>query len=299
VPRFFVVAGATGRTGKAIAASLLARGHRVRAIVHREGSGDELRAHGAEVIVASLGDERALDRALAGAAGFYALLPEEPAVADFHAHRRRMADAMAKAVRQARVPHVVFLSALAAALAEGNGPASDLHYAEAALRATRGTLTILRSSYFLDNVLGAADLAQREGIYTNFFASADTPLPTVATRDVGLIAARSLLEPPPASEIVDVIGPAYSVRDFAAHLSRALGTPVQVVDIPPAAHVATLTRAGIPPAFAEILAEMFACLASGRVSPQGDRVERGTTELDSVLATQPASRRAGPPQRGS
>ena len=284
VTRSFVVAGASGRTGGVVAAALLERGQRVRAIVHREGTGEELRAKGAEVIVASLTDERALERALAGASGLYALLPEEPAVADFHAHRRRMADAMASAVRKARVPHVVFLSAHAASLAEGNGPASDLHYAEEVLRSSGCKLTVLRSSYFQDNVLGVAEIARHQGIYPNFFPSADAPFPTVATRDVGLLAARQLVEPPPQSEIVDVIGPAYSVRDFAAHLSRAIGTPVRIVDIPPEAHVASLTQAGMPPAFAEILAEMFACVASGRVSPQGDRAERGTTELDDLLS---------------
>jgi hypothetical protein len=35
---------------------------------------------------------------------------------------------------------------------------------------------------------------------------------------------------------------------------------------------------------AEALAEMFACVASGRITPHGDRAEQGTTEIDDVIA---------------
>lgn len=278
----FVIAGASGNTGRVVAETLLAQGKKVRVLVREESKGAVLRAQGAEVAIASLDDQRALEGALADADGFYTLLPEDLSAPDFHAHRRRMADAMSAAIHTSRVPHVVFLSAAAAVLAEGNGPAKDLHYAEKVLRATGAKVTTLRASYFEENVLGVVAAAQ-QGVYPNFMPSADFAFPTVATRDIGRFAARCLVEPPAKSEVVDLVGPSYSVRQMADHLGHALGKTLEVIDIPAAAHVDALTAAGLPKPFAQALAEMFACFASGRVSPNGDRSERCATELDQVL----------------
>ena len=279
----FVVAGGSGRTGQVVAETLLSRGKAVRLVVRDTAKVGGLVARGAEAVVASLDDALALGRALEGAAGFYTLLPEDLSVADFHGHRRRMIDAMATAIHAAHVPHVVILYAAAATLSEGNGPARDLHDAEQALRDATTRLTIIRASYFQDNVLGMAEAARREGIYANFLPSADFAFPTVAARDIGRLAARLLAEPPAKSEIIDLVGPSYSPREMAEKLGRALGKTVRVVDIPPAAHVDALADAGLPEPFARALAEMFACFASGRITPRGDRIERGATTLDEVI----------------
>jgi uncharacterized protein YbjT (DUF2867 family) len=235
------------------------------------------------VALASLDDGRALERALEGARGLYTLLPEDLAAADFHAHRRRMADTMAAAIKTRSVPHVVFLSAAAATLPDGNGPAKDLHHAEAALRAVGTTITTIRASYFQENVLGSVPPAKAEGIYPNFLPSADFPFPTVATQDIGRLAARCLVEQPTQSEVVDLVGPAYSVRQMAEQLGRKLGKSLRVVDVPAESQVEVLTRAGLPRPFAEAVAEMLACFASGRISARGDRVVTAATTLDETL----------------
>jgi uncharacterized protein YbjT (DUF2867 family) len=281
----FVIAGASGRTGRVVAETLLEQGKKVRVVVRTATKGGALAARGAEVAVARLDDARALTRTLEGATGFYAILPDDPSLQDFHGARRRMVDAMATAVRASGVPHVVFLSQPAAVLPDGNGPAQDLHYAENAFRAAAPKVSVIRASYFQENVLDAAYPAREEGIYPNFLPSADFALPTVATRDIGALAARLLVDPPARSEVIDLVGPSYSARDMAERLGRAIGKNVLVVDIPPAAHVEALTtKAGLPRPFAEALAEMFACLAAGRVRPQGDRVVSGTTTLEQVVA---------------
>jgi uncharacterized protein YbjT (DUF2867 family) len=263
---------------------LLSEGKRVRLVARDKTKVGPLVARGAELAMVSLDDPPGLGRALEGAEGVYAFLPEDLSVVDVHGHRRRMADAMAVAVRNSRVPYVVVLSAPAAALTDGNGPAKDLHYAEQKLRAAAPRVTIIRASYFQENVLGAALPARHEGIYPSFFPSADHAVPTVATRDIGRLAARLLMEPPAKSEIIDLVGPAYTAHDIAQQLGRALGTSVRAVNIPAAQHVQVLTqKAGLPAQFAEALAEMFACFASGRVIAQGDRVIRGETTLEEVL----------------
>jgi uncharacterized protein YbjT (DUF2867 family) len=279
----YAIAGATGRTGQIAARALLAGKQKVRGIARNAAKAEPLRAAGAEIAVAQFQDRDALASALDGAQGLYALLPEDPAVPEFHAHRRRMADGLAAAVRASGVPHVVFLSTPAAAVPDGNGPAKDLHYAEAALRASGAKVTVISACYLQENALAALPAAQHEGIYPNFLPSSDIAFPTVATHDIGHLAARCLLEPPPKSAVIDLQGPLYSVRQMAEALGRILGKPLQVVDIPAAAHVGALTSAGLPAEVASAIAEMFAFIAAGRITARGDRTERGTTTLDGAL----------------
>jgi len=278
----FVVAGASGRTAGAVGRALLAQEKRVRVIVRNPDKGASWLERGAEVAVASLQDAAAVQHALTGAHGFLAVLPDELSVEDFHEHRRRMADAIAAAVEASRVPRVVLISSTAAFLEEGNGPPRGLHYAEQALRGTGATLTVVRASQYQDNALAALPAATHEGVFPSFLP-ADLLLPMVATRDVGRLAAKMLAHPPARSEIIDLLGPSYSSRQLAAALGRALGKNLHVVELPPPAHADTFRKFGASRSAAEALVEMFACVASGRITPHGDRTEQGTTEIDEVI----------------
>jgi uncharacterized protein YbjT (DUF2867 family) len=280
----YVVAGVTGRVGRVVAAELLSHDQRVRGIARDAARAAEWAAGGGEAAVGLLEDAAFLERTLDGAAGFFALLPEDPFAPDFRGTRRAMADAIATAVRESHVPHVVVLSAVAASVAEGNGPAQDLYYLERAVRKTAARVTVIRACWFQENVGAAMPAATQAGIYPNFMASPDVAFPTVATRDVGRIAAALLLSPPPTNETIDVVGPAYSPRELAVALGAALGKPLQLVDVPGPARVGVLVQAGLPQSFAEEVAELYACFDAGRVRPEGDRMLEGTTPIASVVA---------------
>jgi len=280
----FVIAGASGKTGGMVAKSLLAQGKKVRVLVRDAKNGAVWRDQGADVALTTLENQRGLERALTGAEGFFTLLPDDITVHDFRAHRIRMADAIAAAVKATGVRHVVVLSTTGAYLSESNGPAKELHYLENLLRANASTVTSVRACYLQENVLGVLPAARHQGIYPNFMPSAEEPFPTVATKDVAKVVVRSLLEPPPKSEIIDLLGPTYSIHQLAEGLGARLGKDLRIVDVPPRAHVEALTQAGLPKSCAEAFAEMFACVASGRISPHGDRMLTGATKLDETLA---------------
>jgi uncharacterized protein YbjT (DUF2867 family) len=281
----YVVAGVTGRVGSAVAAELLIRGHHVRGITRDAARGAAWAARGGEAVVGSLDDAEFLTRTLRGADGFFALLPEDPFAEDFHGIRRAMADAMGRAVQASAVPHVVLLSAVAAVLADGNGPAKDLHYLERVLRSAATKLSIVRACWFQENVGALLAAAATAGIYPNFMASADVPFPTVATRDVGGVAASLLLTPPRENNIIDLAGPAYSPRQLAEALGTSLGKLLQVVDVPAPARAGALVQAGLPQAFADEVAELYACFDGGRVRPEGNRALTATTTIQEVLPT--------------
>ncbi len=107
----------------------------------------------------------------------------------------------------------------------------------------------------------------------------------IATRDIGMLAAHQLLDPSSKSEIIDLIGPAYSARQVAEKLGKLLGKQLQIVDVPQANWVGAMTQAGMPKVFAEVFAEMYAGFGSGKIVPKGDRLVQGKTELDETLKT--------------
>lgn len=279
----FVVAGVTGHVGSMVAKELLAHDESVKVLVRDRAKGEVWAKRGAQVAVASLDDATGLAGALKGAAGFFTLLPPNYQVKGFYAHQRSQADAIAAAVKESGIPHVVMLSSVGADLAEGTGPIKGLHYLEKALTATGVKLTAVRAGYFQENVGNSLGAAKSAGIYPNMAPSADFPMPMIATKDIGQLAAHELMFPGPKSEVVDLHGPSYSIRQVAEALGKALGKTLAVVDIPPQGQVKAMVETGMSQELAEVFAEMNAGFASGRIRPVGDRMKHGRTALETVI----------------
>lgn len=279
----FVVAGATGHVGSVATHRLLAAGRPVRVIVRDATKGAGWSARGAEVAIADLRHAASLAGALRGAAGFFVLLPPDHGAPDLFAAQRRVADVVADTVRASRVPHVVLLSSMGADLPEGTGPIKGLHYFEERLRGTGATVTALRACYFQENAAEALVPAESAGIFPNFGDRDDVAIPMVATKDIGEEAAKCLLNPPRANEVIDLVGPDYTARDVAEALGDALDKPLRVLNIPQSQWVPTLLQAGLGQSAAEALAEMYDAIAKGLLRPRGDRLVRATTPLEETI----------------
>ena len=196
----YVVAGVSGKTGAVVADALLRAHKRVTVVVRDVAKGAPWRARGAEVAVASLDDPQALARALAGATGAYLLSPQDMRSADPISDGWRMADAIARAVEGSALPHLVLLSALGAQHAARGRQALSrtLRAAEERLAQASAKITFLRAAYFLENwasVLGAV----AEGKLPTFIRP-DCVVPMVSVGDIGAVAARALIEGPPAEQ---------------------------------------------------------------------------------------------------
>jgi uncharacterized protein YbjT (DUF2867 family) len=279
----FVIAGVTGNVGGVAAQQLLAAKQQVKVIVRDAAKGKEWAAKGAEIAVGGVDDASFLAGALKGAKGFFTLLPPSYTVPDFYAYQRSVADAIASAVKTSGVPHVVLLSSVGADLDKNNGPIKGLHYLENALRAAGTKLTAIRAAYFQENVGQSLAPAKAQGIFPNFTPSQDYPFPMVATKDIGALVAKSLTSPPAKSEVVDLGGPSYTIKQCAEKLGAALGKQLQIVDIPASNHVQAMVQAGFPQNISEVFAEMYAGFASGAIQPHGDRMEMGQTTLDDTI----------------
>lgn len=285
----YVVAGATGRVGSATARNLLTAGTEVRALVRRQADADMWKARGAEARVVTLDDRAALGEALEGCSGFFVLLPFDLTVADLDAYADTLIASIAGAVADQRVPHVVMLSSGGADLAEGTGPITGLHRLEQAILATGTTLTALRSGHFQEKVADVVGIARDSGVYPVFATSADVPYPMIATQDIGAVAAQALQSPPATSEVVDIVGPAYSERAVAVVLGDALGRELHVTTLPEDTWAGALVDAGFRPHIAESLADLYRADERGLLTPRGDRSVPVPTSIEATIGQMLAS----------
>ncbi|WP_018155494.1 NAD(P)H-binding protein [Demetria terragena] len=286
----YVVAGSTGRVGSATARRLLADGAEVRVLVRHQSAAAGWERLGAEVCTVALEERAELGAALQGCSGFFVLLPFDLNADDLSAHADRLIASVAGAVTDQQVPHVVMLSSGGADLAEGTGPITGLHRMEQAMLATGTTLMALRSGHFQEKVADVVDVARVSGVYPVFAASADVPLPMVATHDIGEAAALALQFPPASSEAVDLVGPAHTEREVAALLGDVLGRELRVATVPEEAWPGALLEAGFRPHVAESLAELYRADEKGLLAPRGDRVVHTRTAVDATIARINAAR---------
>jgi uncharacterized protein YbjT (DUF2867 family) len=281
----FAIAGVSGNTGKVAAEALLAQGKQVRVIVRDPAKAAAFSARGAEVAVADLSDAAALSAALRGVEGAYLLVPPHMTVPNFRAYQDAISHSLAQAVAESRVPHVVLLSSLGAQEPRGTGPIAGIHFTEQLLSRVEGTrVSALRAGYFLENLAPSLPVVREAGILPSFFP-ASLAFPMIGTRDIGRLAAQLLLEPPSASQVVQ-LGSPHSHAEIAESLGRLLGKPVEVQEAPLEAVVPTFTGFGMSADLAGLYAEMIGALRSGLVRfMDQERKLPGSDSLETVLRT--------------
>jgi len=253
--------------------------------VARRDKGGAWKASGAEVAVADVEDGAALERALKGAEGAYVLLPPSFSSSQVRVDNDRRAKTIATAVDGADVSHIVVLSSVGAQLPDGTGPVLSLHDAEATFSRTRAAVTFLRAAYFMEN-WGGSLYAVGQGALPTFLL-ADKAFPMVATRDIGLAAARLLAEGGSGKRVIELAGPhEYSPRDVAAALGRVVGKPIVVQQGPEEAMTAALMGAGMNAEWARLFQELTHGVNAGRVTWEGGHpLWRGETDVEAVLTT--------------
>jgi uncharacterized protein YbjT (DUF2867 family) len=280
----YAVFGATGNTGRVVAEQLLARGKQVRAIVRDPSKAEALRRSGAQLVAADLSDPGSLNAALRGVTSAYVVQPPNVERDDMVLAARAQADNLASAIAQAELQHVVHLSSLGAQHASGTGPIVGLHYSEQRLRSATRALSSLRAPYFIEN-WGAALGTLAQGQLVSMLPL-ELKIPMIATDDIGQIAASVLLEGAAGHQVIELEGPQnYSARDIAQTLSSLAQRPITPVEVPQPAIAEAFRGVGFGARNAEIYAEMYAAIASGRAAAEGThRKLRGRVSSEQALA---------------
>src|SRR5271154_1514289 len=126
----YAITGASGNSGHVVAEKLLKAGKKVRVIGRNAERLQGLTKQGAEAFICDVTDRAALAKAFAGAEGVYAMVPPDETAQDYRGHQDRITDAIAAALTEAKVTHVVSLSSFGADKADGTGPIAGLYRLE-------------------------------------------------------------------------------------------------------------------------------------------------------------------------
>jgi uncharacterized protein YbjT (DUF2867 family) len=273
------VMGASGNTGRAVAEALLGRGEQVRVIGRDASRMGALASRGAEVATADAADAASLARAFAGAEAAYTLIPPDPRAADFTAFQGRVGEATVRALREAGVRRVVFLSSVGAELPSGTGPIAGLHAQEERLRTLGIATLLLRPGYFFENLHASLPLIRQQGVNGGAIAP-DVRFAMIATRDIGAAAAAALVARDFSGvQVRNLLGPRdLSMAEATRILGAAIGRPdLAYVQFPYEAFGAALEGAGLSADMARLYVEMSKAFNEGRIQAVGGRTAASTT----------------------
>jgi uncharacterized protein YbjT (DUF2867 family) len=278
-------AGAVGGVGRHLTEFLLARGHRVRALVRREDARAEaLRRLGAEVVQGDLTDLAAMHRAIAGCRRIYFGMSVSPAYLEATVN-------VAAVARHHGVEAFVNMSQMTVTQMSidetTDSPQHKLHWlAEQALSWSGLPVVTVRPTVFMEGfflTLVALGVQTSGELALPMGGGKTSPISAV---DVARAVAVILDDPAPhIGQIYDLTGPESADLDhYARAFSEALGRPIRYRDVPLAAWSEALRKMRFPEHAVNHLSAMT------ELNRQG-RYDRMTDTMRALTATAPISMR--------
>jgi NAD(P)H dehydrogenase (quinone) len=216
----FLVTGATGDTGGHTVEQLLARGHQVRALAHREDNRSKrLQKIGAEVVIGDFLDFDAMRTVLKGVRGAYFCYPIRPGILQATAY-------FSHAAKEAGVDCIVNMSQISAREDAKSHAAQDHWLAERVFEWSGLTVAHLRPTYFAEWLLNLAPMIRAGLLHVPFGTGRHAP---IAAEDQARVIV-GILENPAShrGKIYPLYGPVeFTYKEIAQVLSRVLGKDVQ------------------------------------------------------------------------
>lgn len=258
----YVVSGATGHTGSAVAKNLLEKNLPVRVIVRNAEKAAELESLGAKIAIADLQDADALTEALKDATVLYLMNPPSYAAEDQFAEAEKVIKAFQTAIEKSSLEKIVALSSFGSQISSGTGNIYTTHLLEKAFENSKIPVTFIRASSFLENWIPVLETAKTQGVLPSFFQPLDQKVPQVASADIGRVAAESMQEKTSGIEVKELAGFYLSPDETAEAVGKVLGREVNAVAVPREQWVGIMSGHNSPKN-AESLAEMFDGINSG------------------------------------
>jgi uncharacterized protein YbjT (DUF2867 family) len=292
-------AGDIGAIGRHLTAMLLAKGHKVRALVRREDERAEaLRQLGAEVVLGDLTDLASMHRAVEGCARIYFGMSVSAAYLEATVN-------LAAVARHHGVEAIVNMSQMTVtqmSISETTGsPQHKLHWlAEQTLAWSGLPVVMVRPTVFLESFflrLAATGVKERDELVLPMAGARTSPISAV---DVARAVAVILDNPAPhIGQIYNLTGfESADLAHYARIFSQALGRTITYRDVPIAAWTDKLRELGVPAHLLSHLAVMADLHQQGRYDRMTDDVFKLTgqqpigmrefVERNAAAFTQPA-----------
>jgi uncharacterized protein YbjT (DUF2867 family) len=250
-----LVTGATGTAGSQVMRALLERGQDVRAFVRDADKARRLFGDGAELAVGDFADRNALRAAFSGVDDVFLSGADDP-------RRVEWETAAIDEAASAGVRRIVKLSSI---VAEPGSPVAfwDWHgRIEAHLRESGVPAVVLRSTFYMSNLLAAAEQVALAG---RLYAPAgEARIAMIDPRDVGAAAAAVLTTGGHEGQTYVLTGPAaVTYTQIARDLSTATAREVEFVDVSDEVAEQALVQAGLPDFVAAQIVTIFALARQG------------------------------------
>lgn len=260
-----LITGATGQSGVAIVKALSAKGKPFKVLVRNPAKAASVRLSGAELITGDLADRASLAAALKGVDVLLLNSGPTPDLAELQT-------GVIRAAKEAGVQRIVKFSAAGASPA-ARARFGRLHgQVEEALKQSGLAWTILRPTFFMENLLSMKQMIDAGTIYQ---PTGNGKAPFVAVDDIGAAAAGALTSAAASGKIYHITGPQdLGYADIAAIFSKVLGRSVKYQDVPPEAARQGMIQAGIPEWVADGINELSAELKAGNFAGPTDAVEQ-------------------------
>ena len=267
----YVVFGATGQTGSAVADALLERNQLVRVVLRSDKTAAAWREKGADVAFADLSDLAAMTNAMRNADAVYAMNPPAYNVADMFAVARGIGERYVAAIKKSGAQKVVLLSSVGSQHASGTGNILTTHILETMFSSLEIPVAFLRASAFMENWGSVVQVAAEQGILPSFYTPLERKIPMVCAADIGRAVAQTMTEDWTGKRIIELHGAAdYSPNDVAAAFATALGRDVQAVAVPESDWQETIPRFGFSPEAVNSYSEMIRGFNSGHIVFEGE-----------------------------
>jgi uncharacterized protein YbjT (DUF2867 family) len=272
-------AGAVGSVGRNLTEFLLARGHKVRAMVRRQDERAEaLRRLGAEVVQGDLTDLASMHRAIQGCRRLYFGMSVSPAYLEATINTAAVA-------RHHGVDAFVNMSQMTVTQMSINettdSPQHKLHWlAEQALSWSGLPVVTMRPTAFLEGFFlqrAAPDVRASDELALPMGGGKISPISAV---DVARAVAVILDDPAPhIGQIYDLTGPeSANLEHYARVFSEALGRPIRYRDVPTPAWSESLRQARFPEHVVRHMSAMAELIKEGRYDRMTDTMRKLTGE---------------------
>jgi uncharacterized protein YbjT (DUF2867 family) len=291
----YVVLGASGHVGSAVADELIRLHEPVTVVLRDQQKAPHWTQRGAKVAICDVKDTAALRSVFKTGRRAFLLNPPAPPSTDTDRNEHRTFESIVRAVDGSGLETVVVESTYGARAGTRIGDLSVLFDFEQAVKAGTVASTILRAAYYMSNWDALLESAQK-GVLPTFFPE-NLSLPMVAPADIGKAAASLLRQDPldPGTQFVE--GPArYTSADVAAAFTAALGRTVELSVIPRDQWEETYIRLGFSKAAADSYTRMTAASIDGGFDLPAQPI-RGNVTLTEYIQSLAGRRQSGAVQK--
>jgi len=257
-----------GNIGTPVAIQLAKEGHEVGLTVRAIEINKDWDALKIRQIPFDINNTKSMEAALRGADSFFSLTPLV----------QNMVEASVNAIRAAQAAGVKRIVRSSAA---GAGPSAAIelgkwHYeAEKALESSGIPFTILRPMNFMQNFLTYGNPDSIKGQNAFYAPLGTAKSANVDTRDVSKIAAKCLTQPGHEGKRYELTGgESLSQAENAKIFSEVLGRTISYVDVPEAAAIDGMSKAGMPSWLVKMLTELNALGKAGYLAQVSLDTER-------------------------